>query len=110
VADVLAADFVRDRPYAGDARHGVPSEKQVITGADQAGVKQHRIHLAELTGFDAFGEQASMKVQQRRDKELGDFVGGLGAAFMQQIMDQAIHVRELMVRADDARDVQPQFR
>src|SRR5215218_5799021 len=70
VPDVLAADLVRDWPDAGDARHRVPSEKQVITGADQAGVKQYGVHIAELARLDAFQEQAPMKFQQRRNKEL----------------------------------------
>ncbi len=69
VPDVLAADLVGDRPDAGGARHGVASEKQMITGADQAGVEQHRVDVAEFAGPDAFGKQAAMEVEQRRDKE-----------------------------------------
>src|SRR5258708_3536167 len=61
--DVLTADLVGDRPNAGRARHRVPPEKQMIAGADQAGVEQHRIDVAELAGGDAFREQAAMKVQ-----------------------------------------------
>src|SRR5882757_6271925 len=69
VPDVLAADFVGDRSDAGGARHRVPAEKQVVAGADQAGVEQHRIDLAELAGPDAFREQAAVKIQERRYKE-----------------------------------------
>src|SRR5450631_4697252 len=68
--DVLATDFVGDRPDAGGARHRVPPEKQVVAGADQAGVEQHRIDVAELAAPDAFRQQPAVKVQQRRDKEL----------------------------------------
>src|SRR5665213_2680151 len=87
VPDILPADLVGDRADAGGARHRVPAEKQMIAGADQAGVEQHRIDGAELAGLDAFGQQAAMKIQQWRDEEFRDFVGGLRAAFMQQIMD-----------------------
>src|SRR6267378_1810952 len=69
VSYVLAADLVGDRADAGRARHRVPSEEQVIAGADQAGVEQHRIDAAELAGLDAFGQQAAMKIQQGRDEE-----------------------------------------
>src|ERR1700749_696665 len=65
VADILATDFVSDRTDAGRARHRGAGEEQMIAGPDQAGVKQHRIDLAELAGLDAFGEQAAMKIQQR---------------------------------------------
>jgi len=78
--DVLAADFVGDRPDTGGARHRVPPEKQVVAGADQAGVEQHRIDIAELAGPDAFGEQAAMEVEQRRDKLTNDIIGDLVAA------------------------------
>src|ERR1700730_1363672 len=67
--DVLATDFVGDRPDAGGARHRVPPEKQGVAGADQAGVEQHRIDVAELAAPDAFRQQPAMKVEQRRDKE-----------------------------------------
>src|ERR1700686_3720528 len=66
---VLAADLLGDRPDAGCARHRVTSEKQMIAGADQAGVEQHRIDGAELAASDALGEQAAVEIQQRRDKE-----------------------------------------
>src|SRR6202030_2312172 len=82
VPDVLAADFVGDRSDAGGARHRVPPEKKVVAGADQAGVEQHRIDLAELAAFDAFREQAAVKVEQRRDKEFRDLVGGLRGALV----------------------------
>src|SRR5712691_12622506 len=55
VLDVVAADLVGDGTDAGGARHRVPAEKQVIAGADQAGVEQHRIDLAKLAAPDAFG-------------------------------------------------------
>src|ERR1035437_3420392 len=61
--DILAADLVGDRPDAGRARHRVPPEKQMVAGADQAGVEQHRIDGTELAGLDAFREQAAMEVQ-----------------------------------------------
>src|SRR5882672_1450640 len=60
VLDVLAADFVGDRPDAGRARHRMPSEKQMVAGADQAGIEQHRIDGPELAGLDAFREQPAM--------------------------------------------------
>src|SRR5882724_1082319 len=66
VPDVLAADLVGDGTYAGGARHSVPPEKQMIAGADQAGIEQHRIDVAEFTGLDAFRQQAAMETQQRR--------------------------------------------
>src|SRR3984893_7638736 len=69
VPDVLAADLVGDRPDAGRARHRAAAEKQVVAGADQAGVEQHRIDVAELARFYAFREQAAVEAQQRRDKE-----------------------------------------
>src|SRR5450759_681018 len=69
VPDVLAADLVGDRPDAGRARHRMPPEKQMVAGADQAGVEQHRIDGAELAGLDALREQTAMEVEQRRDKE-----------------------------------------
>src|SRR5260370_36366009 len=61
--DVLAADLFGDRPDTGRARHRVPPEEQMIAGADQAGVEQHRIDLAELAAPDAFREQAAMEGQ-----------------------------------------------
>src|SRR6266481_9031447 len=67
--DVLATDFFGDRPDAGGARHRVPPEKQVVAGADQAGVEQHRIDVAELAAPDAFRQQPAVKVQQRCDKD-----------------------------------------
>src|SRR5712675_1926983 len=63
VLDVFAADFVGDRANPDRARHGVAAEEQVIAGADQAGVKQHRIDIAELAAPDALGEQPAMKIQ-----------------------------------------------
>jgi hypothetical protein len=41
----------------------MPPEEQVVAGANQAGVEQDRIHFAELTGLDAFSEQAAMKIE-----------------------------------------------
>src|ERR1700730_4875377 len=108
--DVLAADLVGDRPDAGRARHRVPPEEQMIAGADQAGVEQHRIDGAELAGFDTFGEQAAMKTKQRRDEEFGNLVGGLGAALVQEIMNQPVHIGELVIGADNAGDMQLEFR
>src|SRR5712664_2055526 len=67
--DVLAADLVGDRPDAGRARHRMPSEKQMVAGADQARIEQHRVDVAELAAPDAFREQPAMKIEQRRDKE-----------------------------------------
>ena len=69
VLDVLPADVIGDRTDAGRARHRVPAEEQVIAGADQAGVEQHRIGLTKLAAADALGKQAAMKVEQRRDEE-----------------------------------------
>src|ERR1700692_2335952 len=69
VPDVLAADLVGDGTDAGGARHRVPPEKQMIAGADQAGVEQHRIDGAELAAPDAFREQAAMKIEQGCYKE-----------------------------------------
>src|SRR6185437_10441802 len=69
VLDVIAADLVGDRTDADGARHRVAAEEQVIAGADQAGVEQHRIDLAELAALDALRQQAAMKVEQRRDEE-----------------------------------------
>src|SRR3954471_11563014 len=66
VLDILPANFVGDRADAGRARHRVPAEEQMIAGADQAGVEQHRIGGAELAAADALGEQAAMEIQQRR--------------------------------------------
>ena len=83
------ADFIGDRANTTGTRHRVTPEKQMVAGADQAGVKQHRIDLAELAGANAFGEQPAMEIQQRRDKELGHFVRGFRAAFMHQIVEQA---------------------
>src|SRR5580704_14639933 len=70
VLDVLPADLVGDGTDAGRARHRVPSEEQVIAGADQAGVEQHGIDGAELAGPDAFGEQAAMEIKQGCHEEL----------------------------------------
>src|ERR1700686_2039955 len=74
VPDVLAAALVGDRADAGRARHRVPPEEQMIAGTDQAGVEQHRIDVAEFASPDAFGKQAAMKIQQRRDEEFRNFV------------------------------------
>src|SRR6476620_11778481 len=60
VLDVLPADVIGDRTDAGRARHRVPAEKQVVAGADQAGVEQHRIGGAELAAADPFVEEAAM--------------------------------------------------
>src|SRR5947207_14021708 len=70
VLDVLAADFVGDRADAGRARHRVAAEKKMIAGADQAGVEQHRIDVAEFAATDAFRKQAAMEAEQRGDEEL----------------------------------------
>src|SRR5450759_391946 len=110
VSDILAADLVGDRPDARRARHRVPPEEQMVAGADQAGVEQHRIDVAEFAGLDAFREQAAVKAQERRDKEFRDLVSGFRAAFMQQIMDQPVHIGELVVRPDDTGNVQPELR
>src|SRR6266550_8844772 len=77
VLDVVPANLVGDGTDAGGARHRVTAEKQVIAGADQAGVEQHRIDLAEFAAPDAFGQQAAMKIEQGCDKEFRDLVGGL---------------------------------
>src|ERR1700676_5629980 len=69
VPDVLPATLVGDGTDAGRARHRVAAEKQVIAGADQAGVEQYRIDVAEFAGLDSFGQQAAMKVQQGCDEE-----------------------------------------
>src|SRR6267142_2713098 len=108
--DILAADLVGDRPDTGRARHRMPSKKQMVAGADQARIEQHRIDGPELAGLDAFREQPAMKIQQRGDKELRHLVGGLGAAFMQQIVDQPVHIGKLVIRPDDAGDMQPELR
>src|SRR6187399_2303166 len=108
--DVFAADVVGDRTDAGRARHRMAAEKQVIAGADQAGVEQHRIDGAELAGLDAFGKQPAMEFQQRRDEELRHFVGGCRAALVQKVMNQPVHIRELMIGPDDAADMQAQLR
>src|ERR1700760_2632156 len=100
--DVLPADFVGDGTDAAGARHGLASEEQVIAGADQAGVEQHRIDLAELAGLDALAEQAAMKIQQGCYKEFRDLLGGSRAGLMQQIMDQPVHVGKAVIGADDA--------
>src|SRR4051794_22643064 len=68
--DVLAADFVGDRADTGCARHRVAAEKQVIAGADQAGVEHHGIDVAELAGLDALGEQPALEIEQGCDEEL----------------------------------------
>src|SRR5438552_4728603 len=86
VLDILAADFVGDSAYAGGARHRMPAEKQVIAGADQAGVEHHVVDVAKLAGLDALGEQPTLKVQQGRDEEFRHFVGGFLTALMQEIM------------------------
>src|SRR5579863_2465847 len=70
VPDILTADFLGHRSDAGGPRHGMPREKQMVAGADQAGVEHHGIDLAELATSDAFGEQAAMKIEQGRHKEL----------------------------------------
>src|SRR6476620_11098619 len=57
VLDVLPADLVGDRPDAGGARHRVAAEKQMVAGADQAGVEQDRVDVAEFAALDAFREQ-----------------------------------------------------
>src|ERR1700744_1449033 len=62
--DVLPAHFLGDRTDAAGARHGLAAEEQVIAGADQAGVEQHRIHFAEFAAPDALVEQAALKVEQ----------------------------------------------
>src|SRR6202008_2284771 len=72
VPDVVAADLVGDGTDAGRAGHRMPAEEQVIAGADQARVKQHRIDLAELAGLDALRQQAAMKVEQGCYKEFRD--------------------------------------
>src|SRR5947207_10554819 len=69
VLDVFAADFVCDRTDPDRAGHRVAAEEQVIAGADQAGVEQYRIDIAELASLDAFGEQAAMKIQKWRDEK-----------------------------------------
>lgn len=84
--DVFAADVVGDGTDADRARHRVPAEKQMVAGPDQAGVEQHRIDVAEFAGLDAFGEQAAMEVQERRDKKFRNLVGGFRTAFMQEIV------------------------
>src|SRR6476646_8549504 len=48
VPDVVAADLIGHGTDAGRARHRVPTEEQMIAGADQAGVEEHRIGAAEL--------------------------------------------------------------
>src|SRR6478752_3064769 len=108
VRDVCAADLVGDRSHSGRARHRVAAEEQVIAGADQAGVEQHRIDVAELAGLDAFGKQPAMELQQRCYKELRHLVGGFCAALVQQVMNQPVHVGELVIGADDAADMQAQ--
>src|SRR5579863_6646625 len=70
VPDILTADLLGHRSDAGGTRHCVPREKQMVAGADQAGVEHHRIDLAELAASDAFGEQAAVKFEQGRHKEL----------------------------------------
>ena len=90
--DVLAADFVGDRTDTGRARHRVAAEKQVIAGADQAGVEHHGIDVAELAALDAFCKQAVMEIEQGRDEELRHLVGCFRGAFVQQIVDQAVHI------------------
>ena len=79
----------------------------MITSADQAGVEQHRIDRTEFAAGHAFRQQAAMKIEQRADKELRHFVGCLIAVFMQQIVDQPVHIGELVIGPDDASDVQP---
>src|SRR4051812_42755945 len=102
VLDVLAADFVGDRTDAGRARHRVAAEEQVVAGADQAGVEHHGIDVAELAGLDAFRQQPLLELEQWRHEKLRHLVGRLIAAFMQQIVDQPVHVGELVIGADDA--------
>src|ERR1700722_8501208 len=110
VPDVLAADLIRDGTDAARARHRMPPEKQMIAGADQAGVEQDRIDGPELAGLNPFREQAALEIQQGCDKEFRDLVGGLRAALVQEIVDQPVHVGELVVGPDDAGDMQFQFR
>ena len=83
------------------------SEEQMVAGADQAGVEQHRIDFAELAGLDALGEQSAMKIQQRRHEEFGYLVGRFRRALVQEVVDQPVHVGELVIGADDAAYVQP---
>src|SRR5947207_13995615 len=90
--DVVAAHFIGHGTDASGARHGMTSKKQMIAGADQAGVEQHRIDHAEFAGGDALRQQAALKLEQRPDEEFRDLVGGFHAAFVQQIVDQPVHV------------------
>src|SRR4051812_20090558 len=85
------------------------AEEEVIAGADQGGVKQYRVQFAEFTGRDALRQQTALEIQQRPDKELRHLVGSFGAALMQQIVDQPVHVGKLKIRLDDAGDVQLQL-
>src|ERR1700722_16879407 len=61
--DIRVADFVGDRPDARRPRHRMPTEKQMVAGADQAGVEQYRIDFAEFAGPDALLEQSAMEIQ-----------------------------------------------
>src|SRR6266850_4836703 len=107
--DIFAADLVGDGADAGRARHRVAAEEQVIAGANQAGVEHDRIDVAELAGLDALRKQPPLKFQERSHEKLRHLVGRLRAAFMQQIMDQPVHIRELIIGADDAADMQLEF-
>ena len=110
MADILAADLVGDRSDAGRPRHRVPSEKQMIAGADQAGVEQHGIDGTEFSGLDAFRKQAAVEIQQRCDEEVRHVIGGIRTALVQQIMDQPIHIGKAVIGPDDPRDMQAEFR
>jgi hypothetical protein len=109
VLDVVAADLVGDRADAACARHCLATEKQMIAGADQAGVKEDRIDLAELAGSDALGEQPALEIEQGRDKELRDLARDLRAGLMPQLVDKPVHVGKAAIGADDAGDMQLQF-
>src|SRR5665213_15276 len=61
VPDILPAHLVGDGADAAGARHRMPSEKQVIAGADQTRIEQHRIDVAEFAGLDALRQQPPMK-------------------------------------------------
>jgi hypothetical protein len=107
--DIFAADLVGDGTDAGRPRHRVAAEEQVIAGANQAGVEHHGVDVAELAGLDALGEQAPLELQKRGHEKLRYLVGRFRAAFMQQIVDQPVHIGELIIGADDAADMQLEF-
>src|SRR5262249_10561671 len=69
VLDVVAADLVGDGADAARTAHRMPAKEQMIAGADQAGVEQDRIDLAEFARSDTLGKQPAMKIEQRRDEE-----------------------------------------